>query len=198
MIGKNKKDNSATVNLLSDSQRMRYRLVLEAIAVGLFAGSVSIFYRLALYDAESAMRYALGYAEENPLIVLIWFLALFAMALAVWILLKKESMISGSGIPQIEGELMGFLDQSWYRVLCAKMMGGILCIFGGLSLGREGPSIQLDGMAGKGISKALKRNGTEEHQLITCGTCAGLSAAFNAPLADASSDFYPGTERSFC
>lgn len=183
MMNKSKKDSSVTESLLSDAQRMRYRLVLEGALVGVFAGAVSIFYRLALHDAESAMRFVLGYAEGNPLVAIIWFLALAVMAFAVWMLVQTEPMISGSGIPQIEGELMGFLDQSWYRSLCAKILGGILCIFGGLSLGREGPSIQLGGLAGKGVSKVLNRNGTEEHHLITCGACAGLAAAFNAPLA---------------
>lgn len=66
--------------------------------------------------------------------------------------------------------------------LC-KFVGGVLCIFGGLSLGREGPSVQLGAMAGKGIAKGFKRIPSEERFLIGCGASAGLSAAFNAPLA---------------
>ena len=56
-------------------------------------------------------------------------------------------------------------------------------MLGGLALGREGPSIQLGAMAGKGISHALDRSRTEEKYLLTCGAAAGLSAAFQAPLA---------------
>ena len=56
-------------------------------------------------------------------------------------------------------------------------------MFAGLSLGREGPSIQLGAMTGKGISKMLDRGKTEEKFLLTCGASAGLSAAFHAPLA---------------
>ena len=92
-------------------------------------------------------------------------------------------MISGSGIPQVEAEIAGYIRPSWYRVILGKIIGGFLCIVGGLSLGREGPSIQLGGMAGKGVAKKLKRFRLEEHFLITCGASAGLSAAFNAPLA---------------
>ena len=54
--------------------------------------------------------------------------------------------------------------------------------FAGLSLGREGPSIQLGAMAGKGISRIFHRIRMEEKLLLTCGAAAGLSAAFNAPF----------------
>ena len=50
-------------------------------------------------------------------------------------------------IPQVSGEVRGYLDQSFWRVVLAKFTGGTLSIFGGLSLGREGPSIQLGAMA---------------------------------------------------
>ena len=98
-------------------------------------------------------------------------------------LVKWEPMISGSGIPQVEGEIAGRLSQNWKRVLPAKFAGGFLCMLGGLSLGREGPSIQLGAMAGQGISRALGRGKREEKFLMTCGASAGLSAAFHAPLA---------------
>ena len=98
-------------------------------------------------------------------------------------LVSWEPLISGSGIPQLEGEMAGKLEQKWYRVLPAKFLGGFLCLLGGLALGREGPSIQLGAMAGKGISRGLDRGKTEEKFLLTCGAGAGLSAAFHAPLA---------------
>lgn len=37
----------------------------------------------------------------------------------------------------------------FWRVVLAKFTGGTLSIFGGLSLGREGPSIQLGADGGK-------------------------------------------------
>lgn len=63
------------------------------------------------------------------------------------------------------------------------MVAGTLSIVGGLSLGREGPSIQLGAMIGKGLASVFKRMKLEEKYLLTCGAAAGLSAAFNAPLA---------------
>ena len=79
--------------------------------------------------------------------------------------------------------MAGKLNQVWWRVLPAKFLGGFLSLFAGLSLGREGPSIQIGAMAGKAVSKVLDRSKTEEKFLLTCGASAGLSAAFHAPLA---------------
>ncbi|EQC69389.1 Voltage-gated chloride channel family protein [Streptococcus sp. HSISB1] len=53
----------------------------------------------------------------------------------------------------------------------------------GFMLGREGPSIQLGAMAGKGVAKTLKAQRMEQRVLIASGAAAGLSAAFNAPIA---------------
>lgn len=59
----------------------------------------------------------------------------------------------GSGIPQLEAEVQGRIDECWWRVLLAKFCAGALALVGGLSLGREGPSIQLGGMVGKALAK---------------------------------------------
>ena len=92
------------------------------------------------------------------------------------------TLISGSGIPQIEGEIIGEIDEKWWRVLLAKLGGGIISLGCGLSLGR-GPQHSAGSHDSKGFSRAAKRVKTEEKLLITCGASAGLSAAFNAPIA---------------
>ena len=79
------------------------------------------------------------------------------MGLIVGWLMSWEGMASGSGIPQVQGEMKGYLNQNWHRVLCSKIIGGTLCILGGLSLGREGPSVQLGAMVAKGIAKITKK-----------------------------------------
>ena len=54
---------------------------------------------------------------------------------------------------------------------------------GGLSLGPEGPSVQIGGMAGKGVARLFKGSKTDELRLILVGSAVGITAAFNAPLA---------------
>lgn len=158
-------------------------LITEGLCVGLVGGFVVLLYRVALNFAGNWLLKSLSYIKGNPLRCAVWFLVLAGLAWIVGRLVKWEPMISGSGIPQVEGEVAGRLSQNWKRVLPAKFAGGFLCMLGGLSLGREGPSIQLGAMAGQGISRALGRGKREEKFLMTCGASAGLSAAFHAPLA---------------
>ena len=72
---------------------------------------------------------------------------------------------------------------SWWDTLWKKYILGVLAIGSGLMLGREGPSIQLGAMGGKGVAHHLKVSPVEERSLIASGAAAGLAAAFNAPIA---------------
>lgn len=92
-------------------------------------------------------------------------------------------MASGSGIPQVKGVILGFFKMKWFRILWVKITAGALGIGAGLSLGREGPSIQIGAVAAQGLSRLMGRTRMEERYLITSGASAGLAAAFNAPLA---------------
>ncbi len=69
--------------------------------------------------------------------------------------MKFEPYTAGSGIPQTNAEVMGSADMPWYRVLPVKFIQGVLVAFGGLSMGREGPSVQLGAVSGKAVSKFL-------------------------------------------
>ncbi|MGF0031367.1 chloride channel protein [Bariatricus sp. SGI.154] len=175
-----KKDTSSTIKR---AERFQVILIGEGILVGGIGGLVIVLYRMSLEYAGQWLNMILEFCKQSPVRIAVWFVILLAMACLVGKLLKYEPMISGSGIPQLEGEMIGKLDQKWWRVLPAKFFGGFLCLLGGLALGREGPSIQLGAMVGKGVSKGLDRGKTEEKFLLTCGASAGLAAAFHAPLA---------------
>lgn len=164
------------------SRRFQMNLVGEGALVGLFAGGVVTLYRFALSHAESLLRSITSGIGGNAALVALWFLVLAVVCFVVCRLMLWEPYTQGSGIPQIDAEVAGKLDMPWYRVLPAKFVEGTLCAFAGLSLGREGPSVQLGGMAGKAASKLLRKGRGEERLLVTCGAAAGMSAAFHAPL----------------
>jgi H+/Cl- antiporter ClcA len=75
---------------------------------------------------------------------------------------KKEPMISGSGIPQVEGILTRRLKMNWFSILYNKFIGGLICLAVGLSVGREGPSVQMGACIGEGISNKFRKFENEE------------------------------------
>lgn len=172
-----------TAGTIRRAERFQVILIGEGLLVGGIAGLVVLLYRMLLGSAGEWLGKILAYAKGSLIRMAGWFIILMFLAWIVSRLVSFEPMISGSGIPQLEGEMTGKLDQKWWKVLPAKFFGGFLCLLGGLALGREGPSIQLGAMVGKSVSNGLDRGKTEEKFLLTCGASAGLSAAFHAPLA---------------
>lgn len=165
------------------SRRLQVDMVGDGVLVGMFAGLVITLYRISLSTAERLLRSLIPLLAGHVPALLGWLCALAAMAVVIARLMQFESDTRGSGIPQIDAEVMGRLDMAWLRVMLVKFCEGVLCTVAGLSLGREGPSVQLGGMAGKGVSRILGKERGEEHLLVTCGAAAGMSAAFHAPLA---------------
>lgn len=172
-----------TKDAIRRTEKLQIILIGEGILVGIVGGLVVLLYRILLEYAGIWLNAVLKFAKGSPIRTAGWFAVLLLLAVIAGKLVTWEPLISGSGIPQLEGEMTGQLDPVWWKVLPAKFIGGFLCLFGGMSLGREGPSIQLGAMAGKGVSSLLNRGKTEERFLLTCGASAGLSAAFHAPLA---------------
>lgn len=183
MAAKRSLDKSYVVRNIKQKQRFKYKLILEGIAVGSIVGLVIALFRIMIVKADHTRQIAVHMVKVRPVYA---FAVLLLLVLIAWILdklIRFEPDISGSGIPQIEGELKGLEDQNWRKVLAAKFAGCVLAIGGGLALGREGPSIQLGGMIGKGFARRKNALLTEERMLMSCGAGAGLAAAFGAPLA---------------
>ncbi len=164
------------------SRRLQIDMVWEGALVGLVSGGIVTLYRLCLTKSEGFLRWLLFKAHQLPWALVGFIALLVASCVIVAKLVDWEPYTQGSGIPQVDAEVMGRIDMPWHRVLLAKFTEGSLLTLSGLSLGREGPSIQLGGMGGKAVSKLLKRGRGEERLLITCGAAAGMSTAFGAPL----------------
>lgn len=173
-----------TVFQLERFRNMKHKMTLQGVLVGLFTGIVVGFFRLVIEKAEFLRtNYMLPLIGSGKL----WLLIMIVMIIAffVYIMAKWQPLASGSGIPQVKAELRGQLKQPVYRLLIAKFTGAVLAIGAGLSIGREGPSIQLGALVGKGYARATRSLPVEEKMLLTCGAGAGLAGAFCAPFSGA-------------
>lgn len=175
--------DETVATILAATANLKYKMIVYSFVIGLMSGGVIVLYRLLgeyLLDRFLVLYTVSG---GKPLFILLTFLLLIAMSLVVTYFVKQEPNISGSGIPQVKGMVTRRLTTDWRKVLFYKFFGGLLALAAGLSVGREGPSIQMGAAVGQGVSN-LSRNMDYEHKyLITSGAAAGLAAAFNAPVA---------------
>ena len=167
------------------------RLFLQAglpWGAALLVGLVSVLYADWSTDASNAfLRVIAGRS---------WLAFVITPALTVLTLFLTRRWFTGSegsGIPQViaalhapraeeEDTLMRRLFG--LRVVAGKIIVSLIGLLGGLTIGREGPTVHI----GAAIMAETRRfyphrNAQLERRLLLAGAAAGLSAAFNTPLA---------------
>jgi chloride channel protein, CIC family len=166
-------------------QERRRKVFPRAALVGLLAGALAVAFRWTLAGGEVLRARLIAWAHLSP--TWGWLLPICVGAigagLAVLLVNRMAPETAGSGIPQLEAVLYRVRSLRWQRIIPVKFFGGILAIGGGLTLGREGPTVQMGGAVGAAVAEWLKVTPRERLTLIAAGAGAGLAAAFNAPLA---------------
>jgi CIC family chloride channel protein len=103
--------------------------------------------------------------------------------LSGWLVQRLAPEASGSGIPQVKAALGNVpITLSW-RVAFVKLISAIISLGSGLTLGRQGPTVQVGAGLAAGMSRLVPTSPDHRRQMIAAGAGAGLAAAFNAPLA---------------
>jgi H+/Cl- antiporter ClcA len=157
---------------------------LGAVATGLVA---VLYARVIDFGYATFLRYTAQY----------WWLPLvltpLVAAAGVWITRQWFQGAEGSGIPQVIATLHSGREIGPrllnLRILVGKIAVSFLSILGGLTIGREGPTIHVGASLMFTLRclypARLRRMGgaSLERRLALAGAAAGLSAAFNAPLA---------------
>ncbi|WP_206458518.1 ClC family H(+)/Cl(-) exchange transporter [Anaerovorax sp. IOR16] len=168
---------------LFNTDRHMLFLIGKSLLIGILVGVAVVAYRwiLATFEALSIQMY--DFLSTHSIGAFLLFPALILAGYGIGLLIKKYPLIGGSGIPQVKGIMLGHLKNAWVSTLFAKFFGGAICILAGLSLGREGPSIQLGACVADGIAQKYGKTRMERKFLMASGASAGLAAAFNAPLA---------------
>jgi len=160
-------------------------ILLLAAVVGTLAGLVGIAFEKAV---NAVITWRVGTLTGWTDSALVWPLAFVlsgGLAMVGYFLVRKFAPeAGGSGIPEIEGALEELRPVRWWRVLPVKFIGGMGTLGAGMVLGREGPTVQLGGNVGRMVVDIFRLKSAEgRHTLLATGAAAGLSAAFNAPLA---------------
>ncbi len=173
--------------LIHEMQALReqgvLRLTAQALLIGACTGVVIGLFRLwYLITNREIVAFVQGRDLQSLPVGLLIFSVLLVLALVSGWLVRTEPLLSGSGIPQVELTLRGRLSMPWLRLLIGKFIGTWICLAGGLSVGREGPSIQMGAAAGCGVGQLFNEDPLSPRFPIG-GSVAGMTAAFGAPLA---------------
>jgi len=159
-------------------------LVAESLLIGLFTGCIITFFRFSITKTSSfTMQLFATVRSFGPFYLFALIPFFVACGLLMGFMIKARPMIKGGGVAQLEGVFMQRLKLSVWPELPMKFFGGVMDIGLGISLGREGPSVQIGAYIGDAIEKIGKRSFTERICLLTAGAAAGLAGTFNAPFA---------------
>ncbi len=110
--------------------------------------------------------------------------------LAVYLTRTWFTGSEGSGIPQVIAALHAPPDETLMhrlfglRVIVGKLFVSLIGFLGGLTIGREGPTVHLGAAIMAETRRFYPHQGKRlERALLLAGAAAGLSGAFNTPLA---------------
>ncbi len=161
-------------------------ILIGAAIVGTVAGLLGVAFEKAVDWVQHVRLSGLGYFGDSDF--LLWPLAFVVSAglamFGYYLVHRFAPEAGGSGIPEIEGALEELRPVRWWRVIPVKFFGGMGTLGAGMVLGREGPTVQMGANVGKMMVDIFRlRSAEARHSLLATGAAAGLSAAFNAPLA---------------
>ena len=167
------------------------RLILQVglpWGAALLVGLVSVLYASWSNDAYHVFMHLIAGRS--------WLAFLITPALTVLSIFLTRRWFTGSegsGIPQVIAALHAPSTEEedtlirrlfGIRVIIGKIIVSLMGLLGGLTIGREGPTVHI----GAAIMAEVRRfyphrNAQLERRLLLAGAAAGLSAAFNTPLA---------------
>ena len=162
---------------------MRGEIVFQALLVGLVSGVLVVLFKISisgLFEFIVDNLHKLSFDRQIFLFPLITTLGGLISGLLVF---KFAPETKGSGIPYVKMTLARMGSLTRVRSIIVKFLAGIAGIGTGLSLGREGPSVQLGAGAGALVGKLFKMKGANQEKLIAAGAGSAIGATFNAPIA---------------
>lgn len=156
--------------------------ILSFVLTGIIVGLAIGFFKKAIGFVSSRMIELISEVKDRPIYALGIIILFIIIGTFIYFLSKRDPNINGSGIPIIYGMLDDEFIVDSPRTLIRKFIASTLAIGSGLTLGREGPSVQIGGLIGDIVHKASKSK-EDKRYFIGSAAGAGIAVAFNAPMA---------------
>ena len=139
------------------------RLILRTALYGLAAGGAAVLFQLGIHVFYAHGLVAL--AQQGTAVFLAGSLPLVVgtAAFSSWLLHRFCPEANGGGIPRLKLSFWKDFGRSRHRLAPLKMLGSIIAVGGGSSLGPEGPALQV-GAGGAAVDEgdAVEQEGRGE------------------------------------
>lgn len=170
----------------------RYALDEQTILIvfALMAGLVSALGTVLFYSALDG-AYALFFrwmSYDGPFLPRLLYRPLAtagAIAAAAWIWRHFGRGEDGLTVPDVQLAVVRRGGRLSLSKALARTLASVVTIGGGGSAGSEGPVAVLGAALGSRLSRVFRFSEARSRVLVAAGAAAGISAAFNAPLAGA-------------
>lgn len=160
-------------------EKISFKSLPAFIILGIITGLLIGIFKKIIGIISSFMDGFLTTGENQD--KLIFMALIIAIGLITYFILKKDKNTKGSGIPVMAGMMEGTIDVSSEKTIIGKFIASVLTIGSGLTVGREGPSVHLGGLAGDIVGKFFPN--VDRNLFIGSAASSGFAVAFNAPVA---------------
>lgn len=161
----------------------RSKIILQAVMVGLISGLLVVFFKVSINKLFEFIQNFISQFDLSHKLLIFPLITTLGGLISGVLVFKFAPETKGSGIPFVKMVMARMGNITRVRTIVVKFLAGVAGIGTGLSLGREGPSVQLGAGAGTLVGKIFKMKGTDQGKLIAAGAGSAIGATFNAPIA---------------
>ena len=161
----------------------RSKIILQAVMVGLISGLLVVFFKVSINKFFEFIQNFISQFDLSHKLLIFPLITTLGGLISGVLVFKFAPETKGSGIPFVKMVMARMGNITRVRTIVIKFLAGVAGIGTGLSLGREGPSVQLGAGAGALVGKIFKMKGTDQGKLIAAGAGSAIGATFNAPIA---------------
>lgn len=161
----------------------RSKIILQAVMVGLISGLLVVFFKVSINKLFEFIQNFISQFDLSHKLLIFPLITTLGGLISGVLVFKFAPETKGSGIPFVKMVMARMGNITRVRTIVVKFLAGVAGIGTGLSLGREGPSVQLGAGAGSLVGKIFKMKGTDQGKLIAAGAGSAIGATFNAPIA---------------
>ncbi|HQP33563.1 MAG TPA: ClcB-like voltage-gated chloride channel protein [Polyangiaceae bacterium] len=165
-----------------------YATMAAAALVGLVGAASSSTFRALLFAVKTGVTgHSGGFVQTAE--ALPWWARLLLPAVG--------GLLAGVVLHSIKRVLPGLSSTDYMEAISVgdgvirtrptllKILSALLSLASGASIGREGPMVQLASMLASVGARWAKLSAPRRRLLVACGAAAGISSAYNAPIAGA-------------